>query len=285
MPQVTLPETQEALLQRLEESIIHDLTQPRPIKDQVLIGIADNYGVGGDGLPDFFKDKLAGLEPYEWDVTFSPQFTPTLQDRKRYLGLIGPGHISKDALQQLIDRIVGKHLAMPLQHSGQQNTLSLPLNDVVVERYVLRLGLERPVPEALEQVLEHLSAQHADVYTTLNSLFREACLNKPERVALVKAVVATMLEKDQLQEDTLLFLIDTIRTYSPNSQEDLKRQLEALITSCKDDIAAAPDRSYHNEDLKFQHSGNAKDMAQADVIREHYQAMIGKAEALLGILS
>lgn len=259
---------------RLYEAIKASLTEVRPANDQTLTSIADTYSYTEERLEQFMTEKLNDLELYELDIVFSPQFTPKTEDQVRFVALLDKEAISEDQVKQLIQRLDHESLSTALKlRSGEE--VILPLHEVFIDRYVSRLRLDKPLAKPLVGVYDQLPDSlkpHA------NLLFRDDSLKKAHKAEIVER----LLQQDTADwtPDRLFFLVDTLRTYRPQSMEDLVRQLDALIKSCEEDSVKAQERSYHNEELKHQHSGNVKDLHQAKDIQEHYANIMKDAEWL-----
>jgi hypothetical protein len=274
----TLPNTvYDSIYTHLEQT----LTAARPMKPQVLQALMDTFTLEESQLQTFLDTQLSELESYQKDVLFSPQFTPKLEDRQAVVALLQGASLSESEVDRLMQQVEGASWVMPLDLPSA-NVLRLPLQAEFTERFIRLLKLEASVPESLQAVLA--SGNFSEAHRTLAlALSREAHLHKPEALALW----ASFLQRwtPTLTEELLTFFADFLKTYRPQTEVDLARQLEALITSCRDDADRALERSYHNEDLRMQHRGGEKDHHQASEVRAQYQKQMQQAQIVLALYS
>ncbi|MBY0403834.1 MAG: hypothetical protein K2X66_08030, partial [Cyanobacteria bacterium] len=140
---------QEWLYKKLAE----DLSKERLITKQVEDYITDHYGYSVEDLPRFFTEKVSQLEDYEIDLTFSPLFTPTLEDRAGYIPILVDENLSKTEVKQVVDQLVAKNIYGHFITPNRQN-LPMVLTDVCINRFVERLYLDRPIHPDVFQAIE-----------------------------------------------------------------------------------------------------------------------------------
>lgn len=266
------------LIASIEAQVVADLSAPRPINPQVLRYLNDEFTVTEEQLDEFMADTFPTLEEYQYDVMFSPQLTPTPEDGQRYMALIGSQTVDESALHQMIDRLVAQNLTMPLQRGDGEN-VGLPLNGILIDRYITRLGLQKPLDTAFA---EQLTANApADRHEFLLLTARDGMFEKPFKQ---EALLALLKADDTADQALIGHLVDFLRTYRPETMAELRQQLQAYIDSCQKDQAGVTEHQFHHEELKAQYEDSDLQASKVNQVQERYGSMIQGASRLLELL-
>jgi hypothetical protein len=277
-----LPEIDMALFKK---TVLDVLTAEQPASSQVIASITDSQGYTEDRLPEFFIETLDGLDEYEVDLLFSPQFTARLHHQTQFAQHFAKCSISKHAIQKLADALEAEGHVSPLRvHMGL--TLQCPLKAVMTERFMLSLGLHKPLHQ---DVLASIEAHLPEALQGMMALHgRKEIFQFQEYRTLFTEVLMKLSSKEEaslpLIEETLVFLVETIVTYKPKSIEALSLTLIHLIQSCQDDMATAETRSYFHTELLAGSAGSVDDMHEAEAVRANYAEIIRKAQALQSVI-
>jgi hypothetical protein len=268
----------EHLIKKLAE----DLSRERVITPQVQEYIINQYGVNLEEFPSFFADRVPTLEDYELDLVFSPLFTPTLSDRAGYGVILGHEALGSDEVRGLIETLAQKPVYAHFLTGHRQN-IPMALQEVTIERFVDRLYLDRPLSEGLNALIGE--AVPMALQGELRMLARESVWQGSWRQDLLAAFLQLFHLQQSVSLEKVLFLTDFVRTYRPGNLNDLQRQLDSMIQSCKQDLDNVQGRSFHDAHLKEMYADteafNAAAQAEAQAVSQNYQQMIVMAEALL----
>ena len=278
-------ETYNTLLALLKQ----DLSAPRELSPQVLHMIVDQFGFAEETLDAFFAEKVPTLEDFELDLLFSPLFTPSSTDRERYVSVLGPNFLLADDLQHLSQTLVslGEVGSLQVQFALSLTAgpvFSMPLKDVMIDRYLHRLGLDKPLPaEVFALIADVATALPEPDKAALNVLGRETVWQRPERASLFVALIQVSMARKTFSVEKFKYLTDFMRTYRPASVFDLPKQLESLIRSCESDLENIRNRRYHDPHLRelYETSDTATVNTEAARITRNYESMMAHAEALL----
>lgn len=270
------------LHERISKKLAEDLSEERPISRQVQEYITDHYGYSVDDLPRFCTEKVAELEDYELDLVFSPLFTPTLEDRAEYMPILAEGHLPKADIaritKELVERSIYGHFITP----DRQN-IPMVLKDVSIERFVDRLYLERPIDESVYQAIEKTVPANDRPMTQV--LARKPGWQDSWRKEMLKAFLETFEKRKNFNIGKVTYLTDFLRTYRPGCIQDLERQLESLIESCRKDLENVAGRSFHDAHLKEVYAESEKPSMSVSeeekTVTANYKQMIANADELL----
>jgi hypothetical protein len=265
---------------RLTEQLVTDLSRPRILNQQVLMYISDHYGYPVEQLEQFVAEKVPEMDDTELDLTFSPLYTPVLQDRLTYAPLLAAEHLSKEELLSLEDELAEKSIVGYLD-AGDGRQIPMPLQPVTMNRYIGRLFLDRPLPERLWTSLSQQVPQ--EHHPLLNTLGRDPVWQNSERQDLLDGFLQVFQARNSFHPDKVLFLTDFIRTYRPAQIEDLDRQLENLVKSCEEDLQDVPGRGFHDLQLKeayVENGGEMSPLSRQKEVTENYLHLIHRAKEL-----
>ncbi|MBY0451166.1 MAG: hypothetical protein K2X01_11135 [Cyanobacteria bacterium] len=280
---------QSNLRETLLELLKQDLSAPRELSAQVMHVIVDQFGFAEESLAAFFAEKASTLEDFELDLIFSPLFTPSTADRERYVRVLGPDCLQATDLHHLSEALVSlgeegnlqAQLALSLSAGP---VFSMPLKDVMIDRYLHRLALDKTLPaEVFAVIADPATALQEPDKAALNVLGRETVWQTRERYTLLIAMIQVSLARNTFSIDRLRYLTDFMRTYRPASAFDLPKQLESLIRSCESDLENIRNRRYHDPHLRelYETSDTATVNTEAERITRNYESMMAHAEALL----
>lgn len=218
--------------QKIYGQLLADLTAERNVTPQVVRYIADQYGYPEEQLGVFFSEKYPMLEDYEIDLTFSYLFTPTPEDRERYMPLLGPDALSPADATELQKRLAEDNLQAAFA-SPMKETFHVPMNEVSIDRYVALLKLEQPIHPALYRKMETLFPDHL---AALNLLGRGEAWQSEHWAAVLEAFLQAWQENGTFLTEKACFLTEFIKSHRPTGFLELEPLLENLITSCKNDM-------------------------------------------------
>lgn len=137
----------------LVELLISELERPRAVTRQVIDHIAGTYDIEREAIGEFLGERLPKLEDYEHDLILSPLFTPKLADQALFAELLGEETIPRDRWPDLITQLASRPTLGSLVTDDNQ-THSVTLREVTLERYVHRLRLDGTVPKQVLRLVE-----------------------------------------------------------------------------------------------------------------------------------
>jgi hypothetical protein len=272
----------------LEEAIyqllVEDLTRLHPMPQQVASDLNDKHNAAsGQSLEAFMRDTLPTLDDVALDLLFSPMFTPSNEERVRYMAVIGEHTLDGETIHRLCERVTEANLSMPVSAPSGE-TANMPIQQVSIDRYVPRLNLDKPLPEKLAHAIFHQNLVPDASRPLANLLFRDALWQSEERQSWALAFLNVFAERQNFSDEKLNFLTDFIRTYRPNALSDLPRQLEHLIKSCEKDTETLPERVFHDQELKeaaLETENMIPRQGERDRVEAFYNHQIRNAKAIL----
>ncbi|HEY9745674.1 MAG TPA: hypothetical protein V6C99_05605 [Oculatellaceae cyanobacterium] len=265
-------------LEPIYERLKADLEAPRILTGQVTHAITSQYSLTTAELASFLVDKLPTLEEYEVDLLFSPQYTPTSDNRLVYIPLLGAEALCAEDVQTLKRRLVDAGLRTTITTLDGQCEATIPVHEVFIERYVNLLKLDQPLPEALHEALQQYVPEASQ--SEVNLLARGDMWRSEKRQDILIGFLKAFHAGARFSVVKVAFLTDFIRTYRPASLLDMERQLDTLIQSCKTDMEQVSGRGFQDEYLRSLHGRNAKNDDEERDVWAHYKQMMDMAEEL-----
>jgi hypothetical protein len=270
---------------KIIQELTQDLTQPRLLTDQVLEQLAGQYNTPPEDLANFITNQFPQLEDYAVDLTFSSLFTPTQEESARYASLLADGVVNQSDLMSIKSHLLGLNLSASFTTPAGESH-AYPLHEVLQDRFVDRLPLDKPLPEGIFALIQaHVPTEHQGV---VNLLSRNSDWMSPWRQALLKAFLTLFGGQTTFAQDKFEYLCEFLHTYRPNHLEDMAQKLQRVIESCKTDLEALPGRSFHDEHLKVSYADHDTHLASAksesNKVKSFYEHLIAMATGLLSDL-
>ena len=261
-----------------QETVLTLLTTPTPLREQVRAQLSDQYAcLTDEDIEIFFKTRVLELEEYVSDLLFSPKFTPKKEEKLALIQKFAGESFTLDDLKREVDTLASMNLQVSfVLPSGLH--VQTPLQSVMIERFLKTLALHKPVPEALRAFIE--TEAPADFQGLLAWYARDPLFHFEKYQDVFKQMVLAWNTKNTYSIEQCEFFFDFMKTYTPQSLQDLEEKLDRLIQSCQDYIATAGGRSYHHPQISGSHSGSSHDLHEAEVARQQYTKWIEEARAL-----
>ncbi len=260
------------------ELLKKDLCAPRVLLEQVLTYINDHFGYPSVDLDKFFLEKFPGLEDYEVDLAFSPQYTPAEHNRLEYIPALGGGYLSASDLGLLKSRLNERKLQTAFKTMDSPDEVVAPVHEVFIDRYVNLLKLDQKLPEGMYQ--EILDLVPSDSHNEVNLLARDDVWHHESRRHILSAFLKLFDVQRNFSTMKVSFLTNFVRTYRPGNLLDMDRQLESLIKSCQSDMENISGRGFHDEYLKALNVGNSLTKNAEKDVWEHYRYQMELATQL-----
>jgi hypothetical protein len=266
---------QDTLLNQLKETF----SRPRPFNQQVVNAIASQYNYTEDRLKAFLEEKFPELDEVAQDLTFSPLFTPGLEERAAFCAELKAECLTRQQVMEMVSTLTDENLRAPFQMPSGE-ILELPLTEVMLDRYLGRLYLDKPISAKVHDAIQQ-NIPNED-YGLANALGRETIWTTSQREALLIRFLETFKQRSSYEFDKLKALTSFTKTYRPKSLKEFEGNLNSLIESCEQDMSNTEKRGYYDEGLLHQYSGHVEsDLTEAEVIKAHYERLIRLAQALL----
>ncbi len=271
--------------QKLIHELTQDLTKPRLLSDQVLEQLAGQYNTHPEDLAKFITEQFPQLEDYAVDLTFSSLFTPTQEESARYASLLEAGVFNKSDVTSVKSDLLALNLNATFRTPAGE-THPLPLHEVLLDRFVDRLPLDKPLPEGIfTLILAQVPTAHQGI---VNLLSRSSVWVSLWRQALLKAFLTLLGSQTPFAISRFEYLTEFLHTYRPNHLEDMAQKLQRVIESCKSDLEALPGRSFHDHHLKVNYADHDAHLASAKAeenkVKSFYEHLIAMATELLSDL-
>lgn len=237
----------------LPETLAAELERPREVTAQVVNHLVGTYGLTREAVGTFLREELPKLEDYEIDLILSPLFTPTLHDQVVFAELLGRDSIPADQWAGLIQRLVARLTCARLVAEDNQ-THSLPLRDVTIERYVHRLRLDATIPEALFTWINRL-VPAAD-RGLLKAIARRAAWESETRRDILVRYLSSAISNGAYCRDDVVELLKLAETYQPTDVNDLLAQIPHWKQVLRQEInEAGSPKLFLNERVQDLHGG------------------------------
>jgi hypothetical protein len=265
-------------LDMILELLRTDLSAPKVLIKQVIDEINDRHAFTEDRLADFFAQKFPTLEDYQVDLLFSPQYTPSEHNRLDYIPFIGADALTEDDVKSIKRQLTDEKLSVRFSTPDEGVEATVTVHEVFIDRYVDLLKLDQPLPESAYQDIQAMVPEASR--NEVNLVARDAVWQPRGRYDILKAFLALFHANKNFSTVKVSYLSNFVRTYRPEDLNDVARQLDALVASCKKDRDQAEGRGFMDEGLKALNSDNPIPQHTVQEIRDHYQQMIDVAEAL-----
>jgi hypothetical protein len=265
-------------LDMILELLRADLSAPKTLLRQVIEAINDQYAYPQSRLPLFFSEKFPQLEDYQIDLLFSPQYTPAEHNRLEYIPFLGGGVLSEQSIATLKRQLIEDELSVLLRTPDDEIEARVTVHEVFIERYVGLLKLDQPLPDSAYEDIQALVPETSR--NEVNLIARDVVWQARGRYDILKAFLALFHTNKNFSTVKVSYLSNFVRTYRPEDLNDVARQLDALVSSCKKDRDQAEGRGFHDAGLKALNSDNPLPNHNVEEIRAHYQHLIDVAEAL-----
>lgn len=248
-------------MQRFVDLVARELEKPRPLLKQVVDHAGARHEVSRDELGGFLETGLAGLEDFELDLLFSPQFTPTLVDQSAFAALLDEELLPESRWDELVETLVNRPtVAKLVTEDGAAHPV--PLTEVSIERFVSRLNLATGIPEPLAKLLG--SMPPAEDRDLLKAIARRPFFqSESQREILFQFLLKTTSEDEYSLEDVLL-LLELVETYRPADVEDLVGRIPHWLDVLENEVTAASQpKPFFAERVQELHGGG-RDQRHSD---------------------
>jgi hypothetical protein len=266
----------------LFESIACELERSREVSPQVVDHLLGSYGLSRDAIGPFLVKELPALEDYEIDLILSPLFTPTLRDQAVFAELLGRESIPSNEWPELIRQLIARPTCAQLVTEDQQ-THSVRLRDVTVERYVHRLRLDAKVPEPLFKLVSHFPS--AADRPLLKAIARRAIWQTDSRAQILIRYLLNRNPAERFDIRDSIELLKLMETYEPADANELLRLIPHWQQVLRQEInEGTGTRPFFNERVEELHGGG-RDQRRRDNARlsakENEQAFLDRLQRIL----
>ncbi len=269
-------------MSNLHEPLAAELERPRTVSAQVLHHLVGTYGITREKVGSFLIHELAGLEDYEIDLIFSPLFTPSLQDQAVFAEWLGRESVPATQWPGLIQPLLTRPTRARLVTEDQQ-THSIPLREVTIERFVHRLRLEATIAEPVFDLLVQFPI--AAGRPLLKAIARRAAWERPApaRILVRYLINATATETYRLSDAVALLKLQ--ETYGSADVDELLARIPHWQQVLRQELNAGSGvKPFFNERVEELHGGG-RDQRRQDHTRlaakEAEQASLERLQRLL----
>lgn len=225
--------------EQLISKICEELSAERVLTKQVLDHLMSHHEVTPETLGGYFKRiretaavEMDGIEDYEIDLTFSPLFTPRLNDRAKYSRILDTVEVKHEHIEAIIDTVRNKKLEACFRE--HDDTYCMPLHEVLIRRYVRLLNLAAPLSRKMKECVEQFVPGEAQ--DVAKAFARDPVWLPEHRQDFLASFLKTFKERNNFSLEKMDFLTDFVRTYRTKNILDMKEQLKNFIDACTEDI-------------------------------------------------
>src|SRR5437762_3457777 len=130
-----------AMYDSLKSCLLDLLTRPRALKAQSERHVAHYLTEHGLEMAAFFAQAVELLEDHELEILFAPEFTPTLAEQAAVSEVLSKFRPTAEEITRLTAELSAANARATIQLPDGQ-AITLPLHEVMVERFVKLLRLE-----------------------------------------------------------------------------------------------------------------------------------------------
>lgn len=202
----------------LLDLIAAGLERPRPLPELVYKHLSAQHGIARDEVARFLQENLPQLEDYEVDLALSAVFTPTLVDQAPIAGYLVDQRLPEEEWPGLIRQLMARPCRAALGLDGEV-TVSIPLREVLVERYVRRLRLDGTVDPGVLDLIRSLAPERER--SMLLAVARRAVWESPGRLDILRRHLARFAGEDRPLAPEAADLLRLVETYQPTDAAQL----------------------------------------------------------------
>lgn len=237
----------------IEAAIHADLSAPRALPPQVIVHLAAHHDVEMENVGEFLSVQLPGLEDYHFDLILSPAFTPKLEDQARYSPLLQSGPVPSDQIAPLIRSLELRPTVARFSLPAGGECL-VPLREVILDRYVRRLQLEKVVPEPVAECIRHLVPK-AD-QDRLHAIARRPVWQEAWRSALLLHALTSSLKREAFAIADFELLLRLVEQYEPSQASELMEWLPEIVQGMETEIAQhSVPKPFFSDRIREMHGG------------------------------
>jgi len=266
----------------LLEALVTALERPRELPAQVVNHLSGTYGIERETVGSFLVSELPKLEDYEIDLILSPAFTPTLQDQAVFAELLGRDSVPATQWPALIQQLAARPTRARLATADGQSH-AVPLREVTLERYVHRLRLDATIPEALFNLINHLSP--ATDRPLLKAIARRAVWQNESRRSILERHLTATAGNDRYRLDDVVELLKLVEIYQPADSADLLARIPHWQQLLRHEInSSSSPKPFFNERVQELHGGGRDQRKQDDTrvtAKEHELAFLDRLQQIL----
>jgi len=268
---------------QLLDSLARELERSRNVSPQVIDHLIGTYGLNRDAVGLFLVEELPKLEDYEIDLILSPLFTPTLGDQAIFAESLGRDAVPASQWPELVRQLVIRPTCARLVSEDEQ-THSVPLREVTIERYVHRLRLDATIPEPLFKLLSHFPSP-AD-RPLLMAIARRAIWVANSRQQILTHYLLHVSSGETFVSSDAVEMLKLMETYEPADLNDLVARIPHWQQVLRQEInEGTGSRPFFNERVEELHGGG-RDQRRRDNSRlnakENEQAFLERLQRVLG---
>ncbi|MDH5527728.1 MAG: hypothetical protein OEY97_10530 [Nitrospirota bacterium] len=214
-------------MKRLRDKLIADLTETRPLSEQVVRTLMDRCELRSDEVGPFLSEQVPKEDDAVLDTALSPMYTPQLADRARYVEDRERLTITPAVLGVIIEDLAAANLTASYLY--EEDTIHMPLPEVVIDRWVRLLHLEVRLPERVAQAVE--ATVPAECLAEAKALCGHTAWRGEGREDILLAFLTGFARTGHFLVDKFEYLTGLVHTYRPTDVRHFSQQLEALIKS------------------------------------------------------
>jgi hypothetical protein len=240
-------------MQPFVTGIAAELERPRLLPSQAADHIASHYDVPRDELGAFLVERLPRVEEYEADLILSPVFTPSLEDQARLSDLLDRETLEVDAWPELI-RVLAERPTVAHLRTEDGVTHAVRLPEVVIERFVTRLGMERSLPERFQRLLNTLPPEGDR--PMLKAIARRAVWSSEARADILFRFLVVTTSGEGCCVAEVVQLLQLVETYQPGDVAEFLARIPAWQEVLKREISVASSpKPFFSERIQELHGG------------------------------
>ncbi|MFQ5508763.1 MAG: hypothetical protein ACE5FN_05410 [Leptospirillia bacterium] len=218
-------------MKRLLEKLAADLTEPMAMTDQVVRSLTDRCELQSNQVTAFLTEKSDSLDETMIDTVFSPMYTPTWEDRARYVEDRERVRITPVVLGLIVTELVDRKLTATYLY--EDDTIRMLLPEVIIDRWVRRLHLEDQLSKKISAAIE--ATVPIDDQAQVKAMVGHTAWQAAGREEILLSFLTGFSRTGRFLLSKFEYLTGLMQTYRPRDVAHFKDQLDALIKSYHED--------------------------------------------------
>ncbi|HLQ78964.1 MAG TPA: hypothetical protein VK210_16515 [Terriglobia bacterium] len=240
-------------MRSLIETIAAELERPRELSNQVVKHLDGAYSIDREVIGPFLERELPTLEDYEHDLILSPLFTPKLNDQSIFAELLGATTVPRTDWPALIGELSNRPIRARLV-TGDQQSHSVVLREVSIERYVHRLRLDGTIEDSILKCIDQ--TPNAD-HPMLKAVARRAVWEKTEQRDILRRYLTGSLSAGTYSPSDSVNLLKLVEDYQPANSPALLSRIPRWQQTLRDEIQTAYDpKPFFSGSIQALHGGS-----------------------------
>jgi len=218
-------------MKKLRDKLVADLTESKVIVDQVSRALLDSLELQSNQVRDYLESPDKLLEEVQADMIFSPMYTPSWEDRARYVEDRERVEISSTLIGVIIKDLVAEGVLATYLYEDE--TICMPIPEVLIDRWVRRLHLDIHIDKRILQAIEATIPNGSRA--SVKALSGDPAWLKPGCDEILIAFLTSYARTGRFSVSKFEELTGLMHTHRPRDLGHFHEQINGLMKSYQED--------------------------------------------------